>query len=471
MQAFPTVTVLGPPGPSPQAQAVAAKLGTLSPVEQQAYIDYLMRQAQQGSTAALDFLQDLARLPDSYATPQGGTKPDVAKAFLQNLPSLITSAVRVGAQIAFPPAVAVFKTFDFVKLVTGGRVDIEYWFHGSIDKLMTGDIGGFLTFAPGQALKAARYLVCEMPFDLMDSVALALTGRKMDGWLKAVILPIPFLLNEIIRFFEKIFGTAPCEWTKRPSCTTVLQWDGSKKRVHGDCCNPLPSGIGVMLVEHAPGYRKFPGYGTEIPAGDYVSVSLNDAAKQPPLVDGMPNLAIGLSGISGVLVPPGYTCRVYDQPRFNGRMVELGPGTHNLHEIGMGDAVQSAQVRGQMTATDFMYGQKLTDRTAGWITAWMPRTPTREEVLALVFGDPQRPKDNTSFDGFLRDWKQTWNPGWATNLEQMKLLDLPKTKEILQALSIKDQDLDTSRMVARWLERNQPTPAAATVGYRHRFAF
>lgn len=451
-------TTIGGPAPSPGIVTLAKRLAFMSPVDQQKYIDALVERTRKGDAESKQVLTGLAQLSEVTATPQGGTKPDVAKIVASALPQM----ARVLVKSAVPPAALAFAVNDGLKLLTGGKVDFERQFSRTLEELFRGRLDRAAETYVKEYAKNLRNLFVQGPLDLLDTLGMALTGKKADGWLKAVLLPIPFLLNEAIGFFTRVFGGGPCEWLKKGPCTYGTLWDG-RKETHGVCCNPYPSGNGVMFTEHAPGYRRFPGLAVELAAGDYVAPDAAWAAALPPLVPGQKNLPIGMNGISGALVPPGWQARIWSGALMTDRSHLLGPGTHNLAELGFNDSVAAIEVRGTWTIHDFLYGQELLLQRTGWITSWMPRPPTVHEVRALVLGDPGRPRTSLGFEGPLLSGTRMWDTRWADNLGKAGLLGHPETMAVLDTLGVprKEQDLAAARMITGFLDRLATTPEPA----------
>lgn len=462
----PPGTVSGPPVTlSPEVEAIAEQLKTLSPAEQTAYVQQLVASSQAGNAESRQILQGLASIADMVATPQGGTQPDLGKILLDNLP-------RIGMKLAamsIPGVNVAVLVHDVAKMVTGGKIDLVRWMKGTFERLLKGDIGGAAAYLVQEYAEGMKALFIDAPIELMKDIWRVLSGKDAVGWAAFLLNISPHrLVGEVIQFFSKLIGGVPCEWVKKPECTAYTLWD-NRKISNGDCCNPAPSGIGVLFASERDGDKRFPGEAVEMPAGDYVAATAREAKALPPLVDGQPNFALGMGAIGSLLVPPGYQAHVYTKPMFEGERLEFGPGTHRLEKL-----LGSVQVRGPWSIFDFTYGQNLMAQKTGWITSYMQREPTQREVMALVLDDPHRLRNTTSFAGPLRMGPPTWSPDWANLLESAGVLRHPVTIQILEKLGVPLDDIETSRMVARFLDRNKTiagapvnVPAVVVAGTRY----
>lgn len=474
-------------GPSAEIQELALKLKTWSPAEQHAFVQNLVVRMEAGDAQAKATLEGLASLKEVVATPQGGTQPDVAEVVLAQLPRL---GARIAASAGIPGANVAVMVHDIAKIITQGKIDFERWFSRTVMELgncaeeafgrgvsfkrlaegatCVGDAALWIAKEYAEGVKA---LFIDAPISFVKDIWRILNGQEAVGWAAFLLNPLASLplVRDVLRFFAAVLGSAPCEWTKKSKCQSYELWD-NRKFGRGTCCNPAPSGIGVLFAQHKDGYKKFPGRAIEMPAGDYIAASGERAAELPTVVEGQPNFALGMSDASSALVPPGYKVRLFSKEMFEGTMHELGPGTHDLHALGLGDKVRSAQIRGAWTIFDYTYGQNLMAQKTGWVTSYMERRPTEKEVKSLVLNDPQRNRDHEDFGGLMIRGTPTWAPDWATQLEKVGILNHPIALDTLKKLGVRESDIEASQLVNRFLTTSGPNvPLAVVAGDVHRF--
>lgn len=443
----------GPPAKEiPGLEELMKRLETMTADQQEKYVQGLSEAAQTGDKDALATLQLLAQLP-KLAEQQAKAQEDVVKA--QAIRTAYEQGSRLAISLALPGVgSAVLKAGNALKQATGGKFDPLGQQARAFQLLTEGRIGKAIdVYVTGLWRNVVG--IAELPIRFIEDIIGVFEGKMPKGPLGIVLAPIAAVAGEIIKFFKNLFGLGPCEWNKKGKCGGYTFWDG-RERTSGKCCNPARSGMGVVFTEHGPGYKHFPGrFAIEVPAGDYVARNDKEAADQSVLYEGFPNISLGLPGrTSGVIVPPGFSVRIYANPDFQGKTKDFGEGAHNLGDAGFHN-VGSAKVRGPWTVWDARQGESLYLRRTGWITSWMQREPKREEIVSLLAGDVARPIPPSSLDEAVIPWETTWNPSWATNLETLGILRDPVTLELFRKLEINVSDIEASKMVARFLQRRE----------------
>lgn len=300
-----------------------------------------------------------------------------------------------------------------------------------------------------------------------------LGGNLADGWegaqaalsvFKSIPDPISQAIGHIGSFatdaLYQLFGDKPCKFTEKGECSWRL---GSNQVVvlsEGECCSPKITGRGVVLAEHEPGYKKFPGRAAEVPAWDYYHSECDSAMKLTPEKEkikdqDLPEITYvpcaDLPGgyISGVMVLPNWKIKLYESPAgFSSNSIELGPGLHALASgpIKYNDRNVSMKIRGPWTYQDALIAKALKDKKKGWITSYMSGTPTDEQLVQLVTLDPLRPKPPQDFNAKMKTYLSIWRPGWFFRLSTAGVLELPAIKSIFETLGIDAEVLSKAKV-------------------------
>lgn len=444
-------------------QQLLETVTSMSPLDQRQWIESLSTKARSGDAEAGATVQKLVLLGDRAGSDQGGTAPDVQAQLLQFLPRLAVKA----ALYTVPGANLALAAVDAAKIITGGRVDVERWLGGTLERLSKGDIGAAVEFYAREWSRAAEFVFIQAPVEWLNDIVGIFQGKEPKGWAAFFLMPTYLLIKETLKFFEGLFGLGPCQWEKKPTCAHYELWDGRIATQFENCCNPAPTGTGVMLTTLPPGGKRFPGQAIELPAGDYPAALAAEAARSV-IVEGQPNLAWGLPGCKGILVPARYRCRVYEKPFFEGRSADLQPGVATVESLGLAE-VGSIQIRGPWTAFDYLYGANLAARQSGWFTAYMKRPPTTEEVRAMVLNDPQRLRDHDDMDTLLRQSPRSFDMTWAKQLSDLDLLAAKPIQSMMHLLDVPPSAVEIGILAADVL-----TPLkykVQTVGGRSRLRF
>lgn len=258
------------------------------------------------------------------------------------------------------------------------------------------------------------------------------------------------LIGEILtRIVFDIFGDKPCEFTTKKACTASRRTDGS---VYGDgeCCNPFDNatGKGVMVTEHAVGYKRYPGEYTEIPAGDYYNLTGIGVPREyrvpAPLRAGsvredLFTVAPKVFGrnVDSMLVPRGWQVQAFSQPGFKGTSKTFGPGFIDMRKEGFRKGAASLRVRGNWSIIDRLNAEALKEKRSGWVTENAEtRNLDDETILTLIGLDPLRPKT----PGY-QEYLSVWRPGWFLRLSEAGVIDSRPIQIALKKLGFDKRDL------------------------------
>lgn len=254
----------------------------------------------------------------------------------------------------------------------------------------------------------------------------------------------------------EIFGDKPCEFQNKGPCKANVAADGSR-RGGGDCCNPFKnlSGRGVIVTEHAAGYKKYPGRFAEIPAGDYWNLSgygvpRDQMILKPPSANQIRRDMFKIApkmfknnDVSSMLVPQGWAVEVFTKPGFQGNHKTFGPGFHKLADMGWNDKIASMKVRGPWSIFDELYAEAFKEKRGGWITERARKAVSPDMILALNGLDPLRPKQ----PGY-QPYESVWRPGWYLRLSEAGALNSEPVRIVFQELGFTPEDLEREKLIS-----------------------
>ena len=277
---------------------------------------------------------------------------------------------------------------------------------------------------------------------------------------KTIPDPITQVAAHVAELFVNIayelFGDKPCEFEKKGNCSATIAADGSRSG-GGVCCNPFPgsSGRGVVVTLAASGYKRFPGKFNEIPAGNYYNIAGSGVPRDQMVLRApsanqirrdMYKFAPRMfqdNHIHSMLVPNGWAVEIFDKSGFQGKRQVLGPGFHNVADMGWADKISSMRVRGPWSIHDRLYSEAFKGKTAGWITERARKTINPDMILALTGLDPLRPKQ----PGY-QPYDSVWRPGWYLRLSEAGALNSQVVQMVFQELGFTPQDLEREKMIS-----------------------
>jgi len=230
------------------------------------------------------------------------------------------------------------------------------------------------------------------------------------------------VVDAITGVFKGLFGKNLCR--PKDPCRSQRFPDGRvyrPPRTGRKCCLINPLGWGVLVIERAVKGDEWPLAYEEVAAGDYFTTNRGNRDEMHRKYRGwQPDPAVFRGRdywFASLMVPDGWKVKLYDQPEFDGKSLELGPGFHNLEEKGWHKArVKSMQVRGWWTWADSLNFKWLAEKRPGWLTARLPedldRDTERDLLAGLLLSDPCRRPAPASLEIPILAYASFWRPGW-----------------------------------------------------------
>lgn len=260
----------------------------------------------------------------------------------------------------------------------------------------------------------------------------------------------------LVNLAYELFGTKPCDFNKKGDCSATVHADGSRSG-GGECCNPFPksSGRGVIVTDHAAGYKRYPGQFAEIPAGNYYKLDGKGVPRDQMILKpasanqirrDMYKIAPRMfadKSISSMLVPDGWAVEIFSEPGFKGKTKTFGPGFHRFPEMGWNDQIRSMRVRGPWSIHDRLHSEMFKNKAAGWITERARKPVSSDMILALSGLDSLRPKQ----PGY-QPFDSVWRPGWYLRLSEAGVLNSQSVKMVFDELGFTPEDLEREKLIS-----------------------